>query len=41
VIGILGEERLPYREGFRRSDAVITNDNIVEMAQKVAAASQV
>lgn len=36
-----GEERLPYREGFEKSTAVITNDEIVELAAKVAAASDI
>lgn len=35
---IAGEERLPYKEGFKRPSATITNDEIVDMAQKVAAA---
>ncbi|KAK3346988.1 Chloroperoxidase [Lasiosphaeria hispida] len=33
------EERIPYNEGFRRPTDVITNDDVVELAQKVAAAS--
>lgn len=36
-----GEERLPYREGFRRSDAVLTNDEIVELSEKVRNASSI
>ena len=38
---VTGEERLPYAEGFRRSRAVLTNDEIVTLAQKVANASSV
>ncbi|KAK5655074.1 hypothetical protein OQA88_5973 [Cercophora sp. LCS_1] len=33
------EERLPYKEGFKRPTDVITNDDIVELAEKVAAAA--
>ncbi|SPO01830.1 related to chloroperoxidase [Cephalotrichum gorgonifer] len=33
------EERLPYREGFRRPAEAISNDDIVELADKIAAAS--
>jgi hypothetical protein len=31
-----GEERLPFKEGFKRSEAVLTSDEIDELAQKVA-----
>jgi hypothetical protein len=34
-----GEERLPYKEGFKRPTDVITNEDIVELAEKVAAAA--
>lgn len=37
--GFVGEERLPYKEGFKRPKDVITNDDIVELAGKVAAAA--
>lgn len=33
------EERLPYREGYKRPTDVITNDDVVQLAQKVAAAA--
>jgi len=33
------EERIPYKEGFKRPTDVITNDDIVVLAQKVAAAA--
>lgn len=33
------EARLPYKEGFKRSKDVITNDDVVELANKVAAAA--
>jgi hypothetical protein len=36
---VVGEERLPYKEGFKRPKDVITNDDIVELAGKVAAAA--
>lgn len=35
----LGEERIPYKEGFKRSTVVITNQDIVDLADKVAAAA--
>jgi hypothetical protein len=34
-----GEERLAYDEGFKRPKDVITNDDVVELAGKVAAAA--
>ncbi len=34
-----GEERLAYAEGFKRPSDVITNDDVVELAAKVAAAA--
>ncbi|KAM7220109.1 Chloroperoxidase [Rhypophila decipiens] len=33
------EERIPYKEGFKRSAVVITNQDIVDLADKVAAAA--
>jgi hypothetical protein len=39
LISTVGEERIPYAEGFKKSKAVITNDEIVELAQKVKDAS--
>jgi hypothetical protein len=35
------EERLPYNEGFMRSKAVLQNDEIVELADKLRASSDV
>ncbi|KAK4448771.1 Chloroperoxidase [Podospora aff. communis PSN243] len=33
------EERIPYKEGFKRRTDVITNDDVVDIANKVAAAA--
>ncbi|KAK3681684.1 Chloroperoxidase [Podospora appendiculata] len=35
------EERIPYKEGYRRPTDVVTNDDIVELANKINAAAPV
>ncbi|PKS08140.1 hypothetical protein jhhlp_005415 [Lomentospora prolificans] len=39
VDALFREERLAYKEGFRRPTDVITNDDVIELAAKIAAAA--